>query len=250
MPFSSDSPSLLPNNRFTLLSSSTGFCKAPLKIINPNCHPANTILNTIPSFYSRCVKLLSNIERCVVYGRPRSMELQRLYEKGKITKKEYDILEHADRRFNAFQITGDSRCLRTRRICQFGGSLLYKRKVRRGALKFKGWKTRYFVIEEVMLNCYNTKGGTLVRSMPLEGATITSIENGKYPNMFSVKNRRFEFVMRATSMRKSNGGLIIWRKNRKAHVLFGNPDVQAKRRRRFQTFATRGRLDALATFSV
>jgi hypothetical protein len=57
-----------------------------------------------PLYYSRCLLLLQNIERVVVYGRPRSMELRRLFEQGKVTKQEYDILELHDRRFNALQI--------------------------------------------------------------------------------------------------------------------------------------------------
>ena len=39
--------------------------------------------NFNPLYYSRCIKLLTNMERCVVYRRPRSAELQALYEKGK-----------------------------------------------------------------------------------------------------------------------------------------------------------------------
>jgi phosphatidylinositol 4-kinase len=61
--------------------------------------------NYNPLFHSRCLKLLKNVERCVVYGKPRAQELQRLYEIGKITKQEIMLLEQADRRFNALQIT-------------------------------------------------------------------------------------------------------------------------------------------------
>jgi phosphatidylinositol 4-kinase len=179
-----------------------------------------------PLFYVRCVKLLGNIERCVVYGRPRSMELQRLYEKGNITKREYDILEHADRRFNAFQITGDRDEQADGEFASLGGALLYKRKVRKSALKFKGWKTRYFVIEQVMLNCYNQKGKTLVRSMPLEGATVTSLSSAKYPHMFSVKNRRFEFVMRAQSEQEKQRWVHALEEESRAHVLFGDTAKQ------------------------
>ena len=39
-----------------------------------------------PLFYVRCVKILANIERCVVYGSPRSVEFQRMYEKGEIMR--------------------------------------------------------------------------------------------------------------------------------------------------------------------
>jgi phosphatidylinositol 4-kinase len=153
---------------------------------NPNYHPL---------YYSRCIKLLTNIERCVVYRRPRSQELQRLYEKGKITKAEMHQLEHADRRFNAMQITQ----LEPPFNMHFGGELMYKRATRTACYKAKPWKTRYFAIEERMLNCYNNKGGTLKRSMPLEGAEIEELKNAKYPNMFSVSNRSFEFRMRASS---------------------------------------------------
>jgi phosphatidylinositol 4-kinase A len=63
---------------------------------NPTYHPL---------FYTRCLKLLRNVERCVVYGKPRAQELQRLYETGEISKGEMEQLEQADRRFNALQIT-------------------------------------------------------------------------------------------------------------------------------------------------
>jgi hypothetical protein len=58
-----------------------------------------------PKFYTRCLKLLKNLERCVVYGKPVSQELQRLYERGQINQSERELLEQADRRFNALQIT-------------------------------------------------------------------------------------------------------------------------------------------------
>ena len=56
-------------------------------------------------YYHRCITLLSNIERCVVYGSPRSMELQRMYEKGDITRDEYEQMKLEDRLNNAKQIT-------------------------------------------------------------------------------------------------------------------------------------------------
>lgn len=179
-------------------------------------------------YYLRCVKLLSNIERCVVYGRPRSIELQRLYEKGKITKQEYEIMEHADRRFNAIEIINankdgddDSR--------YYGGDLLYKRKLRNGYCKPKPWKTRYFCIESRMLNCYNQKGGSLLRSMPLEGATSGNQE-GKYSNTFFVANRGFHFVMRATTPEEKETWLKELGEEAKAHALFdkGGSESQKK----------------------
>eukprot|EP00934_Nitzschia_sp_Nitz4_P000571 Nitzschia sp. Nitz4//scaffold139_size61406//2322//5362//NITZ4_006445-RA/size61406-processed-gene-0.48-mRNA-1//1//CDS//3329535807//571//frame0 len=155
---------------------------------NPDYHPL---------YYSRCIKLLTNMERCVVYKDNRSVELQRLYEMGKITKQELQTLEQAERRFQALQMAGmDGEIGET-----FGGNLLYKRQLRTACYKQKLWKSRYFAIEENMLNCYSSEGGRLVRSMPLEGAQVHGIpeSEGRYPYMFMVKNRSFEFRMRASS---------------------------------------------------
>lgn len=170
-----------------------------------------------PLFYSRCVKLLGNIERCVVYGKPRSHELQRLYEMGKISKQEYELMEQADRRFIAAQIvaTGTGKNASSHKSSDgqadddddgraaFGGNLMYKRRVRSAAYKPKPWKTRYFEISDRMLYCYNTKGGKLVRAMPLAGAEVDTKEMGKegtkYRHMFTVRNQHFAFTVRATS---------------------------------------------------
>jgi hypothetical protein len=173
-----------------------------------------------PLYYLRCVKLLTNIERCVVYRRPRSKELQRLYEKGNINKAEMHSLEQADRRFTAMQITApdadDNKEI-------FGGTLKYKRAVRTSRFKFKRWKIRHFAIEERMLNCYNTEGGTLVRSMPLEGATVRTVKS-KYPNTFSVTNRSFEFRMRASSEEDRNKWISMLETEAKSGRVFGHTD--------------------------
>ena len=187
-----------------------------------------------PLYYARCIKLLTNLERCVVYGRPRSQQLQRLYEQGKITKQELHIMENADRRFHALQLTSgslredgssaitgrptipmspseadlaDSKKDLLANASTFGGFLFYKRQVRLGALRRKGWKKRYFVIEEQMLNCYRSMEDgihhrRLVRAMPLDGAIVIDEETSggdKYPHMFTVANRTYEFKLRAKS---------------------------------------------------
>lgn len=179
-----------------------------------------------PLFYSRCVKLLSNIERCVVYGTPRTHELQRLYEKGKITKKEYEILEQADRRYNATQISsgrGDD----ISNLRHFGGELLYKRHVRSACYKPKPWKTRYFSIDERMLNCYNLKGGTLIRAMPLEGAEVLDKTDAKYSHMFEVQNQNFVFRMRAKSEEDKKLWMQILRDESRANALYPHTLTQS-----------------------
>ncbi|KAL3801102.1 hypothetical protein HJC23_002395 [Cyclotella cryptica] len=195
-------------------------------------------------FYQRCITLLSNIERCVVYGSPRSIELQRMYEKGDISRAEYEQMKLEDRLNNARQITthganfknfvqrvketnllpaslktptkssttadtasatvtsSQPALVSSRQIGKYGGYLLYKRRVRTAFYKRKNWKSRYFEIEERMLYCYNThpsRGGRLVRAMPLEGATVKETDLGKYPYMFEVENHHYKYVIRATS---------------------------------------------------
>ena len=169
-----------------------------------------------PLYYSRCLLLLQNIERVVVYGRPRSLELRRLFEQGKVTKQEYDILELHDRRFNALQI---QQLAQSSQVV-FGGELLYKRRIRSSCYKPKLWKTRYFCIQNTMLYCYNRKGGQLLRSMPLENATVGEEPNGKYPNMFFVENRGFHFVIRANSAEDKAQWMSELKEGAQAHGLF------------------------------
>jgi len=162
-----------------------------------------------PLFYTRCVKLLKNVERCVVYGKPRTHELKKMYEMGEITQEEYEELELADRNFNATQImevqfeNGKSNVAEgLSEIDSTGGYLLYKRRVRRSALRRKNWKMRYFNVDNGILHCYNVhpeKGGKLVRAMPLEGAKVASINGGKYQYMFEIVNQSYVYQVRASN---------------------------------------------------
>ena len=176
-----------------------------------------------PLYYSRCIKLLTHMERCVVYHKPRSSLLQRMYEKGKITKEELQTLELHDRRFNALQMTEE-----LDETESFGGTLLYKRSVRTACYKPKGWKSRYFAIEERMLNCYNVQGGQLKRSMPLEGAAVeikqTDSNSRRYPNMFIVSNHSFEFCMRASSPEDMNKWITMLKDEANSAAVFGHLD--------------------------
>ena len=177
--------------------------------------------NFNPLYYSRCIKLLTNIERCVVYRRPRSAELQALYEKGKITKAELQIMEHADRRFNALQITGNDDNDAGEK---FGGTLRYKRTVRTACYKPKPWKNRYCVIEDRMLNCFNSKGGRMVRSMPLEGAAIELDPDSKYDFTFIISNRSFEWRMRASSQEDLDKWIKALTEEANTTAVFGHLD--------------------------
>jgi phosphatidylinositol 4-kinase len=174
-------------------------------------------------YYTRCVKLLLNIERCVVYGTPRKHELQRLYEKGQITKQEYDTMEQADRMFNASQLSNAQKELLE--AGTFGGNLLYKRLVRTSCCSQKGWKTRYFAVSERMLFCYNvhpSEGGRLIRAMPLDGAVImeTPPSDAKYEYMFEVHNLNYFFRMRAESEEDMKKWIRILEEERDSHNLY------------------------------
>ena len=157
---------------------------------------ANPAYNAL--FYARCVKLLSNVERCVVYGTPSTQEIQKMYESGQISKEEYDQLELSDRYFNTAKIMESTTVqFDTAKVnleeglsdIDFRGSyLLYKRRIRKSPVRRKQWKTRYFQVMDRMLQCYNLdpgRGGQLVRAMPLEGAKVSPVE-GKYSHMFEV----------------------------------------------------------------
>jgi phosphatidylinositol 4-kinase B len=155
-------------------------------------------------FFTRCIKLLQNMERCVVYGTPRASELRKLYEMGEISREEFEAMELADRRFNAFQIVDspsqnvterqldlvDNITLGSGSDIEFSqgnsGWLLYKRGKRR-KYRRKPWKRRFFVVAERMLFCYDRPNGTLRRAMPLESAIVNRPKDSKHPFYFEVR---------------------------------------------------------------
>ena len=222
-------------------------------------------------FYQRCITLLSNIERCVVYGSPRSIELKRMYEKGDISRAEYEQMKLEDRLNNARQITthganfknfvqrvketnllpsslktptkdretsggggaaSSAQPTTAATINHFGGTLLYKRQVRTACYKRKNWKSRHFEIEERMLYCYNVRGGKLIRAMPLEGATVKTVE-GKYPHMFEVENHHYKYVIRGRDGEEVERWMKLLRGESEAnalipHVISGDEEEEKK----------------------
>jgi phosphatidylinositol 4-kinase A len=150
-----------------------------------------------PLFYTRCLKLLQNVERCVVYGRPRTMELQRLYEKGKISKKEMILMEQADRRFNALQITANNEDSTNPATIQLQGWL----QIRMPGTK--KWVYRYCELRINLLNVYKGHAccGTdainssetleLERAMALENATVYE----RYGKIIQIKTAVLNFAL-------------------------------------------------------
>jgi phosphatidylinositol 4-kinase A len=132
-----------------------------------------------PKFYTRCLKLLRNVEGCVVYGRPRSQELQRLYLNGQINKVEMELLEQADRRFNALQITtkaNEDFDLQYQQEGEIQATLLVR------WTADASWVSRLCVLDRHVLNLYrvpsnpcasaSTLPGKLDRAISLEQTTI------------------------------------------------------------------------------
>jgi phosphatidylinositol 4-kinase len=155
-----------------------------LQDYQPECYDedgASPNPNYNPVFYLRCLKLLKNVERCVVYGKPRAQELHRLYEQGKITKNELAILDQADRRFNALQITAADDTLEpTERL---DGWLYFAPPQTGGKGKATQPKPayRFLVLERQVLNVYTNKGACssqlkLLRAMSIEKSTVESID--------------------------------------------------------------------------
>lgn len=148
--------------------------------------------------YKRCLQLLRNVERCVVYGKPRAQELQKLYETGKISKAELVMLDQADRRFNALQITQDEA---TDNLLTLDGWLgvQFPYDSMKGTTESKFYQ-RFCVLEGHVLNCYRPTSGcksTLKfdRAMSLQQAQVTEGTS----NTIRVKTQIYEFRLQLTS---------------------------------------------------
>jgi phosphatidylinositol 4-kinase len=173
------------------------------------CAEPNPTYN--PVFYPRCLKLLRNVERCVVYGKPRAAALQRLYEQGKITKKELFVLEQADRRFNALQITaadddleaaGDSMQPKLDGWVDVQLPTSSNKKRNNNKKSNSGsdeYVQRFCSLEKHVLNCFKSAGGCsqmlrLDRAMSLELAVIS--RDKKQPMILTVRTRTYQFRLR------------------------------------------------------
>jgi hypothetical protein len=66
------------------------------------------------------------------------------------------------------------------------GMLFYKRHIRRSCCHSKGWKVRWFKIQDRVLYCYNNAEGRLRRAIPLEAAEVKAIENPRHEYYFEV----------------------------------------------------------------
>lgn len=207
---------------------------------NPNYNPA---------VYSRCLNLLRNVERCVVYGKPRAATLQRLYEQGKITQKELIILEQADRRFNALQITEDkddiSEHFSEQKLdgwvaVQMPTPLDIKGKKEKAGTKAAQaqWVQRYCTLDRHVLNCYKSASEccqgnlTLDRAMSLERAVISPDKGGskKHQSMtLHIETRSYQFRLRFAKPEEARLWLRRMKEEADTSSLFHNALSQSAR---------------------
>ncbi|GMH50330.1 hypothetical protein TL16_g00745 [Triparma laevis f. inornata] len=152
---------------------------------------------------------------------------------GEISREEFEAMELADRRFNAFQIVDspsnkaglnmEVEALGSGSDIEFGsgnsGWLMYKRGKRR-KYRRKPWKRRFFVVAERMLFCFDKPHGTLRRAMPLESAIIEEPHDSKHPFYFEVHNQNYQFLMRGTSASEVKKWVGLLEQNAKTAALF------------------------------
>jgi len=145
--------------------------------------------------YSRCLKLLRNVERVVVYGKPRAAALQKLYEQGKITEKELLVMEQADRRFNALQITAERESDAALEQPALDGNAEVAL-----PMPFEETKEQYLSkfcsLDKHVLNVYSPDGACsatlkLDRAMNLERATVA-----RNNCVLTIRTRTYKFLMR------------------------------------------------------
>ena len=193
----------------------------PENVVDGSANPSYS-----PLFYTRCLTLKKNIERVVVYGKPRTQELQRLYEQGQITKEEMKIMEMADRRFNALQITSQDAVDESQHVGALDGLLSVrmpiivpkepeqaeKKNKHAGSKGSNEWISRFCVLEKTVLDCYVVPGGCmsaaganvkydksilkLDRAMSLDKATIEA-PNAKHE--LKIETPLYSFSLRCSS---------------------------------------------------
>ena len=207
--------------------------------------------NYSPLFYTRCLTLKKNVERVVVYGKPHTQELQRLYEQGQITKEEMKILELADRRFNALQITSLDAVEESQHVGSLDGMLLVgmpvivpkepdggeqkgKHATQKGGNE---WVSRFCVLEKTVLDCYMVPNGCmsasgaavkydktllkLDRAMSLDKAIIDP-PNDSFE--VRIEASKYSFSLRCTSEQEANLWHRRLQEEARASALFSKSD--------------------------
>eukprot|EP01031_Cornospumella_fuschlensis_P034285 gene34285-41498_t len=142
----------------------------------------NTACN--PFYFSRCARLVQDVERAVIYG---SREMANNSE-GKIKP-------------NDVKLDQIQRSLDSEKSTQFdgelSGQLFYKRVERKSLFHSKPWKQRYFVVDQRVLLCFKEPHAVNPkRAIPLQNCRVVACDHSlKYGDTL------FEIVNEANSTR-------------------------------------------------
>lgn len=127
--------------------------------------------------YNRCVRLLQDVERAVIYG--------------SIPERENGTSSPTSERRRLDVANNLSKVTSARFDGIFNGPLMYKRVKRLSMFRTKPWKDRYFVIDRRVLHCYREPHATEpVRSILLQNCSVVVCEpSPKYGNtLFEIVN--------------------------------------------------------------
>lgn len=169
-------------------------------------------------YYTKCARLLVDVERAAVYGNSQLSEAER------------DMIKNADHASQTLETSSiDIEDLKRTEIAEeltrnksdaleghMSGELLYKRVSRKSLFHTKGWKTRYFVVENKCLMCYREQfSPDSLRAMFLQYCRIEVPENHKYPDQyFEVINDHTHtvFQLRANSKEERDNWVSMLQK--------------------------------------
>eukprot|EP01038_Epipyxis_sp_PR26KG_P015739 gene15739-21306_t len=151
-----------------------------------------------PMLFHKCSRLLQNVERAVVYGSFAVTEdEERILNELVSTDKAND-----DANLNIVETKRFETASRLSRLQSINidgalnGELYYKRVHRKSMFVSKGWKLRYFVIDQHVLFCYKDMHSPFaMRAMSLHNCVVKAIDHAKYGNTY------FEVINEAANMK-------------------------------------------------
>jgi phosphatidylinositol 4-kinase len=144
------------------------------------------------SLFSRCARLLQDIERAVVYGSSVPPNVQPYTgHASQLSSLQYAELADKYRLESARQIVDLS--THSNKLNQGAssvikkGMLMFKRVTRQSWHNRKIWKERWFTINEKVLLCYHDDTyTTLRRTIPLQDCSVGIVSNPNHTNCFEV----------------------------------------------------------------
>ncbi len=153
--------------------------------------------------YSRCARLLQDVERAVIYGG--------------VAQQEDDLRETESVSRGKSRVANSLSKAKTEKIDGImNGQMFYKRNSKKDMFHSKGWKQRYFVIDRRVLTCFREAHSVEpLRAIPLQNCSVVVREKSpKYGNTcFEVinesNNTRFQLRTETEALRTKWVDLIL-----------------------------------------